>query len=142
MDSDPERPATLRTRKAVRSTVGQVFPPADTARNEYDFMTARSIRYSSYLSQPVDLRLSDLDSTNISELLDEGLMLWTPDGDSANDDDGGDDVMFDRGDIKIEDGLQPGLGATAVSSISDRGHIEQRIDEEKMVEKMLTQASG
>ena len=141
MDSDPERPARLRSRKTAGSTGGQGFPPVDTTRNEYDFMTARSIRYSSYLSQPVDLRLSDLDSTNISELLDEGLMLWTPDGDSGNDD-GGDDVMFDRGDIKIEDEPQPGLGATAVSSISDRGHIGERIDDEEVVENMLMQASG
>jgi hypothetical protein len=43
---------------------------------DYDFLNARPTRYSSQLSQAVDMRLEDLKSEDISRLVDEGLTLW------------------------------------------------------------------
>jgi hypothetical protein len=62
-------------KKTVRSSNGDIIADEDTS-NDYDFLTARPIRYSSQLSQPVDMRLEDLDSENISRMVDEGLTLW------------------------------------------------------------------
>jgi len=49
-----------------------VIPDED----DYDFLNARSTRYSSHLSEGVDMRLDDLECEDISRLVDEGLMLW------------------------------------------------------------------
>jgi hypothetical protein len=48
----------------------------DEDSNDYDFLYARPTRYSSQASQPVDMRLEDLNSEDISRLIDEGLTLW------------------------------------------------------------------
>jgi hypothetical protein len=63
-----------KAKKTVRSN-GDIIPDEDSS-NDYDFLTARPTRYSSQLSQPVDMQLEDLNSDNISRLVDEGLMLW------------------------------------------------------------------
>ena len=50
--------------------------PYEDSSNDYDFLNARPTRYSSQLSQAVDMRLEDLNSEDISRLVDEGLTLW------------------------------------------------------------------
>ena len=54
---------------------GDINPP-DEDSEDYDFLNARPTRYSSRYSQAVDMQLEDLNSENISKLVDEGLMLW------------------------------------------------------------------
>lgn len=53
---------------------GDIFE--EDSSNDYDFLNARPTRYSSLASQAVDLRHEDLNSENISRLVDEGLTLW------------------------------------------------------------------
>jgi hypothetical protein len=62
----------------VRSN-GDIIPDEDSS-NDYDFLDTRPTRYSSQLSQGVDMRLEDLNSEDISRLVDEGLMLWGQEG--------------------------------------------------------------
>ncbi|KAF8806273.1 hypothetical protein BYT27DRAFT_6646953 [Phlegmacium glaucopus] len=69
-----ERLTRQKSRKAVRSSNGDI--PDEDASNDYDFLTARPTRYSSHLSQPVDMKVEDLNSENISKMVDEGLILW------------------------------------------------------------------
>ena len=64
-----------KLKKIVRSSNGDIIPDEDIS-NDYDFLIARPTRYSSQLSQPVDMKLEDLDSENISRMIDEGLTLW------------------------------------------------------------------
>jgi len=71
-----------KLKKTVRSSNGDIIPDEDTS-NDYDFLTARPTRYSSQLSQSVDMRLEDLDSENISRMVDEGLTLWGGDVDKV-----------------------------------------------------------
>jgi hypothetical protein len=43
----------------------------------YDFLTFPSVQYSSALSQPSKIRtLDDLDSGEISEMINDGMVLW------------------------------------------------------------------
>lgn len=67
-----------KAKKTVRSN-GDIIPEEDSS-NYYDFLYARPTRYSSHLSQPVDMRLDDLNSENVSRLVDEGLVLWGREG--------------------------------------------------------------
>ena len=60
-----------KARKIVRST-GEIIADEE----DYDFLNVRPTRYSSHLSQAVDMRLEDLNSEEISRLVDEGLTLW------------------------------------------------------------------
>ncbi|KAJ3514251.1 hypothetical protein NLJ89_g2483 [Agrocybe chaxingu] len=71
VESDQEKPRQ-RTRKTARSAGAPAIEPS----NEYEFLTARTTRYSSLLSQPVDMRLEDLDSARISKMIDDGLTFW------------------------------------------------------------------
>jgi len=71
-----------KLKKTVRSSNGDIIPDEDTS-NDYDFLTTRPTRYSSQLSQSVDMRLEDLDSENISRMVDEGLTLWGGDVDEV-----------------------------------------------------------
>ena len=54
-------------------------------------MNARPTRYSSQLSRAVDMQLEDLNSEDISRLVNEGLTLW------------GKEKTFDR---ELEDGVE------------------------------------
>ena len=54
---------------------GDIIPDEDSS-NDYNFLNARPTRYSSQLSQGVDMRHEDLNSEDISRLVDEGLILW------------------------------------------------------------------
>lgn len=72
VNSDQEKPTRLRTRKTAKAP----SRPPPTVGNDYEFITTRSTRYSSYLSQAVDLPLEDLDPATISQMVDEGLTLW------------------------------------------------------------------
>ncbi|CAA7258587.1 unnamed protein product [Cyclocybe aegerita] len=71
VESDQEKPRQ-RTRKTARSTGAPAIEPS----NDYEFLTARTTRYSSLLSQPVDMHLGDLDSARISKMIDDGLTFW------------------------------------------------------------------
>jgi hypothetical protein len=62
-------------KKTVRPSNGDIIPDEDTS-DDYDFLIARPIRYSSQRSQSVDMRLEDLNSEDISRMVDEGLTLW------------------------------------------------------------------
>lgn len=48
----------------------------EDASNDYDFLIGRPTRYSSELSRHVGMQFEDLNSANISRMVDEGLTLW------------------------------------------------------------------
>ncbi|KAF8165670.1 hypothetical protein B0H34DRAFT_689989 [Crassisporium funariophilum] len=75
-----------KSRKNVRSSNRDNIPDQE-ARDDYEFLTARSHRYSSHLSQPVNMKIDDLNSVRISEMVDEGLTLWPGEKTSASDTD-------------------------------------------------------
>lgn len=100
------------TRQKSKKTVRGDIPDED-ASDDYDFLTAHPTRYSSCLSQPVDMKLDDLDSENISKMVDEGLILWGREEKADSDDE---QSIFDSPSV---------------------GRREHRSDQEE-VEKMLT----
>ena len=54
---------------------------AKDERDDYEFLTTRPTRYSTYVSTPVDLDLADLDSADISRMIDEeDFTLWGSEG--------------------------------------------------------------
>lgn len=68
-----------RPRK-VKSAQSSNQDAAD-AKNDYEFLTTRTTRYSTYVSTPVDLDLADLDSATISRMIDEeDFVLWDSEG--------------------------------------------------------------
>lgn len=64
-----------KPRKTVRDSNGEIIPEEDVSK-EYEFLNAHPTRYSSNLSQPVETRFEDLNSEDISKMVDEGLTLW------------------------------------------------------------------
>ncbi|KDR84076.1 hypothetical protein GALMADRAFT_219907 [Galerina marginata CBS 339.88] len=133
-----------RAKKTARSSNQNASVAAQTS-NDYEFLTTRTTRYSSYISQPVDIDLSDLDSANISIMIDKGLTLWGSDGGDIEMDDDEDMSppgsplltptrgVATRGAIKVEADDEPS------NETLGRHHDEHSSDEEDAaVEIMLT----
>jgi len=66
-----------KPRKTIRDLNGEIIPEED-ANKEYEFLNAHPTRYSSNLSQPVEMiQFGDLNSEDISRMVvNEGLTLW------------------------------------------------------------------
>lgn len=111
-----ERLTRQKSKKTVRSSNGDLAD--EDTNNDYDFLTTRPTRYSSHLSQPVDMKVEDLNSENISKMVDEGLTLWG---------------------VKEEPNRTPSPAGSHVGSDSPTlGRREHRSDQDE-VEKMLTE---
>lgn len=113
--------------------------------HDYEFIKTRSTRYSSYLSQAVDLPLEDLESESITRMVDEGLMLWSSEGDGTDmvaadaDAEVRTPMMSPTGNIKVETD-DAALRATNGTDL-DRYHHEHSTDEDA-VEVMLTEVTA
>lgn len=78
VSSDHEVRAAKRVRKTARPINRDALAAGGPSTTDYEFLKTRSTRYSTWLSQPVDIKLDDLDSAEVSRMIDEGLMLWGP----------------------------------------------------------------
>ncbi|KAF9534567.1 hypothetical protein CPB83DRAFT_202692 [Crepidotus variabilis] len=67
-----------RSKKTARTPNSKDPYPGAGPSNNYEFLTTRTVRYASYRSEGVDLRVQNLDSAKISEEFDQGLTLWAP----------------------------------------------------------------
>ncbi|KJA29757.1 hypothetical protein HYPSUDRAFT_234789 [Hypholoma sublateritium FD-334 SS-4] len=130
VNSDQEKPTRMRSRKTAKNAKPRAVAPG----HDYEFITARSTRYSSYLSQAVDLPLADLDSANISRMVDAGLTLWCADEENDHEQD---DVRNSppptspsEPDVKEE--------MNDAVSLGDDHHQEEQSGDEDAVEVMLT----
>lgn len=130
VNSDQEKPTRMRARKTAKNAKPRTVAPG----HDYEFITARSTRYSSYLSQAVDLPLADLDSANISRMVDAGLTLWCPDEESDHEQDDVWDspppTSSTEPDVKEE--------MNDAVSLDDDHHQEEQSSDEDAVEVMLT----
>ncbi|KAF8204679.1 hypothetical protein BJ912DRAFT_5199 [Pholiota molesta] len=102
--------------------------------HDYEFIKTRTTRYSSYLSQAVDLPLEDLESDSVTRMVDEGLMLWSSEGDGTDmvaadaDAEVRTPMMSSTGNIKVE--TDDAVLRAADATDMDQHHHEHSTDED------------
>lgn len=72
---ETQRPNKQKAARSTRRRIRDGVLDQEVIKT-YEYLTRRSTRYSSSLSEPVDMPLEKLDSAAISEMLSEGLSLW------------------------------------------------------------------
>ncbi len=121
----------MRPRKTAKNAKPRTVAPG----HDYEFITARSTRYSSYLSQAVDLPLADLDSANISRMVDAGLTLWAPDENAS---DREQDNFWNPPPSPSPSEADAKLEMNDAVGLDDNRHQEEQSTDEDAVEDMLT----